>query len=322
MPTDGLSPMQAFDHCSRLDQSVFEKALARASSHSTLPLIKRLPRMPMRTGIVNAANLVGRSVQWSMPIRTRTFWGAQMHIRIPESVSNQLFCCGFFELGLTTYMIRLLNFGDTVLDVGAHYGYFTLLASDLVGLGGQVHAFEPTPSTFGLLLRNADGRSNIVANQAAVWAERQEIAVTDLGFRLSAFNSVFTPRLSERELRRNDGLQVSVEAISLDDYCMEHALRPAFVKLDAESSEYQILQGMKWLLSEPRPLLTLEVGDYDLPDVPSSAELVRTMMSYGYAPFEYTNGCICIHKLREAYGYDNLLFAPMEHPLSDLVRRQ
>jgi len=219
-------------------------------------------------------------------------------------------------------MLRILNPGDTVLDVGAHYGYFTLLAADLVGMEGKVHAFEPTPGTFGVLMSNARGRLNIVTNEVAVWAERADISVTDLGPRLSAFNTAFAPRLSERELLRHKTRQVSVPAISLDNYCTEHGLRPAFVKVDAESSEHYILQGMKWVLGEPRPFVTLEVGDFDLPDVPRSSELVRSMMSNDYVPFEYSDGGLAIHDLRESYEYDNLLFGPSEHPLVELAKRQ
>jgi FkbM family methyltransferase len=165
-------------------------------------------------------------------------------------------------------MLGTLRTGDTVIDIGAHYGYFTLLAAELVGTGGRVHAFEPTRSTFGVLERNTRGHPHVTANDVAVWSQRTSITVTDLGPRLSAFNSVFSPRLSDPERQLPEARRVSVPAVPLDDYCSEHALRPAFVKIDAESAEHHILEGMRWVLGELRPLVTLEVGDFDLPDVP------------------------------------------------------
>lgn len=44
--------------------------------------------------------------------------------------------------------------GDTVLDLGAHIGYYTLLAAKLVGEKGKVFAFEPEPTNFALLKKN------------------------------------------------------------------------------------------------------------------------------------------------------------------------
>src|SRR4029079_19360545 len=38
----------------------------------------------------------------------------------------------------------LIHTGAVVWDVGAHHGYYTLLASRSVGPAGQVHAFEPS----------------------------------------------------------------------------------------------------------------------------------------------------------------------------------
>lgn len=41
--------------------------------------------------------------------------------------------------------------GATVLDIGAHHGYFSLLAARCVGKGGRVYAFEPAPGNFQIL---------------------------------------------------------------------------------------------------------------------------------------------------------------------------
>jgi FkbM family methyltransferase len=295
-----------------MDDRHIHKAFAYAAAYPSLPRVKRWLRAPARTTFIKAANVVGSGGRWSMPLRTRTFWGARMRVRIPELVSNELLRDGLFEPGLTAYMLGILKPGDTVLDVGAHYGYFTLLASDLVGAGGEVHAFEPTPSTFAMLRGNVRGRVNVVANQTAVWAAPQEITITDLGPRLSALNTVFAPRLKNGELKRLKATQVAVPAVSLDDYCTGHGLLPILIKVDAESSEHHVLRGMKGLLTSARPFVTLEVGDFDLPDVPRSAELVRSMISHGYVPLEYTDGVLKSHRIQESYRYDNLLFAPSE----------
>lgn len=289
-------------------------ALTSAGTEHSRPWTHRLLRAPIRTILARAVTLAETRARWCVPARTRTFWGAKMRVRLPEPISNQLLDHGWFEPGLTALMLHVIRPRDTVLDVGAHYGYFTLLAGELVGPGGRVHAFEPTPSTFAVLRRNTRDRGNVITNQVAVWSHRTDVVVTDLGPRRSAFNTVFTPRLQQRDLRRGRSRQRTIPAVSLDDYCDEHTLRPAFVKVDAESAEYHILQGMKWVLNEPRPFVTLEVGDFDLPDVPRSSQLVEAMTSNGYVAFEHVDGRLRVHRPRQTYGYDNLLFGPAEHP--------
>jgi len=59
----------------------------------------------------------------------------------------KLYQYGFFEEGLTRAIIEKLRPGDTFVDIGAHVGYYTILASLLVGAEGHVVAFEPTPRT-------------------------------------------------------------------------------------------------------------------------------------------------------------------------------
>jgi FkbM family methyltransferase len=321
MAKENLNPMPEGERCSKRAAHSLDQALTRAVRYSSYSSIQQLVRSPLRMAATRIANAVALEGEWSIPITTRTFWGAKIRIRIPEPISNQLFSYGFFEPGLTAFMLRILGPGDKVLDVGAHYGYFTLLAADLVGMEGEVHAFEPMPDTFDVLKGNVRDRRNIVANELAAWSQRQNLSVLDLGPRLSAFNTVFSPRLRGNGLRRQSSKRISVSAVSLDDYCSERALWPNFVKVDAESAEHHILQGMKWVLSEPRPFVSLEVGDFDLPDVPTSAELVRSMVLHDYVALEYVYGDIELHTPRDSYVYDNLLFGPSEHSLVEHIRK-
>ena len=60
--------------------------------------------------------------------------------------------------------------GDTVLDLGSHIGYYTLIAAELVGEKGKVFAFEPEPTNFVLLKKNIkiNNYQNVIPVQKAV----------------------------------------------------------------------------------------------------------------------------------------------------------
>ena len=56
--------------------------------------------------------------------------------------------------------------------------------------------------------------------------------------------------------------------------------------------------------------LSLEIGDYNLPGVPRSAELIQSIVEQGYDAFEYRDGTFVKHRLADGYAYDNLIFMP------------
>jgi FkbM family methyltransferase len=226
-----------------------------------------------------------------------------MHLLLPEALSCQVFGYRFFEEGLSAFMLSELTRGQRVYDVGAHYGYFTRLASRLVEAEGTVHSFEPTPSTFARLAQNAEDLENVTCNQVAVWHSEGTLRLKDFGPTKSMFNSLTAPRLAGPEAYT--AVELDVRALSLDAYAREHGM-PDFVKIDAESAEWSILQGMASVLGAG-PVLTVEVGDYDLDGTPRSRTLLDFVISHGYVPFHYRDGQIERHRLQNEYKYDNIM---------------
>ena len=66
---------------------------------------------------------------------------------------------------------------------------------------------------------------------------------------------------------------------------------------------------MDYILNKIRPNLCIELGDLSVDDVKSSREIINFLTErYGYKPYEISNGKLIPHKLREKYGFINLLF--------------
>ena len=227
-----------------------------------------------------------------------------MAVVIPEGGSISLITTGFIEPGLTQWILRHVSSGMTVLDIGAHYGYFTMLASHLIGPKGQVHAFEPTPSTFSILALNAEGRNNVFPNRVACFSRNGSMSLYDYGHRYSGFNTLMKPRMKNLSEIRS----VQVRTQMLDDYVESNDIKPDFVKIDAESSESEILRGMKDVIERYHPMISLEVGDF-VDHATPSRDLVNYLVNEGYKAYETSDGSLKEHLPQEMYGYDNLLFA-------------
>jgi FkbM family methyltransferase len=257
-----------------------------------------------------SARLLSRLAAWRkrpVTVRARTFWGDSMDVLLPDTVSIALYQYRFFESGLTRIVLAQIKPGMTFFDVGAHFGYFTLLGSHLVGPTGHVHSFEPTPNTFQTLKRNTAGRPNVQLNQRAVYAHADTLTFAAYEDHPS-FNAVdanaaeaFNPALKHTTY--------TVQAISLDEYVAATGAKPDVIKLDAEGAEEQILKGMTDTMRRLRPLITLEVGDFVKG---RSKLLVQSFLDQGYDAWEYdpTTRDVRPHTLQEDYVFDNLLLKP------------
>lgn len=239
-------------------------------------------------------------------ISFKTLWGTTMTSYLPEG--NTFYYYGYCEANLTNFLIRFLKKGDVVLDVGAHIGFYSMLSSALVGEKGCVHSFEPTPWTFQLLKQNTKELANVVLNNKAVSDKKENISFADYGPGYGAYNTAH----KDGSTLKKKSTTINTETVVLDDYCKEKNIRPDFVKLDAEGYEFTILNGMKYLLEEIRPLITLEVaGDEGWSD--NCKKSIQFLLDKKYKPFEMAlNGNISPHNIKENYTYDNLLFIPEE----------
>jgi FkbM family methyltransferase len=284
------------------------KRLAKGERLKASSPAGKLMRAPLRMGI---SRLLGKVSRWRVrPVsaRAKIFWGESMEVAFPDAVSVAIYQFGFFESGLTRIVMDRLKPGMVFFDVGAHFGYFTLLASHLVGKTGQAHAFEPTPSTFKILSANTAGRNNIHLNQKAVYSHAQTLTFTTYDSN-PAFNTIGDGSMADMEMPPTKSHTYEVSAVSIDAYCAASGVKPDFIKLDAEGAEEQILNGMSKTMREIRPMISLEVGDFKKG---YSRNLVELFLSRGYQAMEFNPNLLKLipHELKEKYSYDNLLLLP------------
>lgn len=157
-------------------------------------------------------------------------------------LTNRLITTGKWEPTETHWTTRLVRKGDTFVDIGANVGYYTLLASHLVGEEGMVFAFEPDPVNFRILEKNVrlNGLTNVVLEQKAVSNENGSIQLF-----LSESN-----KGDHRIYQTEEGRPaVDVEAVKLDDYFAGYSGSVDFVKIDTQGAEGVILEGMTELIN-------------------------------------------------------------------------
>lgn len=190
-----------------------------------------------------------------------TFWGDRMQILLPAAMD--IFLLGGkthdSELRLTRFMINHLPAGGQVADIGAHYGFFSLLAARLVGDAGRVEAFEASQSTFGILADNVLNRPSVGARRVAVSDAAGRLAFYEFPTLYTEYNTLAPEQFAgQRWFDRNPPRKYVVEAITMDDFCREHEFQPDFIKIDVEGAEDKVIGGMSSLLSNRRPVIVME----------------------------------------------------------------
>lgn len=245
----------------------------------------------------------------TLRIKSKTFWNDQMYTIIPELVSSNIARYGYHEEGLTRMILEYLKPGMTFIDIGAHFGYFTLLSSVIVGNKGQVHTFEPTPSTFNILKINVSDKDNVVINNTAVFSKRKIVTINDYGIKYSAFNSIYNARVPIDFLEKMKSNKYEIEAISVDEYIENNSITPDFIKIDAESAEHDILLGMEKTINKFHPIISVEVGDIGVEGVLTSKSLINILIDKDYLPYEYREREIIQHNVKnDPYQCNNIIF--------------
>ncbi len=178
---------------------------------------------------------------------------------------------------------RCIRPGSVAVDAGAHFGYFSLEFARLVGLGGEVHAFECDPRAAARLREHVrlSGGLPVSVNEAAV----SDGSVPELTLRLP-------DQLGWSSIRREHWVEasseVTVAAVSLDEALGAAGVDPrkvSFMKVDVEGAELLALRGAEGMLSAGSPAVLVEFEPERmrfLGDDP--AELLGYLADLGYRP--------------------------------------
>jgi FkbM family methyltransferase len=145
--------------------------------------------------------------------------------------------------------------GDVVIDGGAHYGFYTMLASRLVGRGGLILAFEPSFRNYRRLLTNL--RLNKIENVRTF-----NMALGDFDGEGKLYLSGY-PREHSMVFQRSKYFE-PVKVRRLDNITDELGLNKVnLIKLDTEGAELKILKGALSTIKRFRPGLTIAAYHYD-----------------------------------------------------------
>ena len=192
---------------------------------------------------------------------SNTFFRTKMHLLLPSS--TDIYLTGGkshdSEIRLAKYLIDQLNKGDRFIDIGAHYGYFSLLASKLVGESGKVYAFEASPATYSIFQKNTVNVENVMGHNLAVSDSDEHLKFYEFPNLYSEYNSLDVEQFkNEKWFAKYQPKEVKIRSVMLDDVLHDENLKPKIIKIDVEGAEFKVIKGAKNLLENDSPMVVLE----------------------------------------------------------------
>jgi FkbM family methyltransferase len=144
--------------------------------------------------------------------------------------------------------------GDTVVDIGAHMGRYTIPSSKSVGASGKVIAVEAHPYNFRMLQHNLrlNKLTNVSVLNQAVYSQKARLKLylpdEDLGF--TTHHSLMANYLNAKLSKDVERSYIEVEADTLDNLLKIRGVRQVnWIKIDVEGAEYEVLKGAEEVLS-------------------------------------------------------------------------
>lgn len=218
-------------------------------------------------------------------IGSPTVFGATMYGDLRDVITQRVHFFGIWEPNLTRWMLDRLQPGDVMVDVGAHIGYFSLLAAHAVGETGGVVSVEPSPNRNAMLRRNHEANCPSIARAAQV-AIANEHGFLDL-FRGHDPASATTVATTGRGVEARVPVQPLSEVLTDDEIA-----RMRILKIDIEGREYEAAASLAGLLDRVRDdfeaiIEITPAQNHVLGHTPR--DLLNLLTPHGYHPWHLPN---------------------------------
>jgi FkbM family methyltransferase len=201
-------------------------------------------------------------------------------------------------LSLEERFLKTLDFsGQTIYDVGAHEGMFSMFFSRAVGENGKVIIFEPHPENCSRILENLklNKMSNVELRSIGLGKEKGKALLTFPDHDLARGTAV--KEIRSKILAEKGAKTVEIEIDSLD-HQIQDLPPPDFIKIDVEGMELDVLLGMQDTIKTYKPRLLIEIhgtGKGEQSKVENAQRVIEFLNQKGYSICHVETGAMIMN---------------------------
>lgn len=211
-------------------------------------------------------------------VEVKTKFNFRMSLNMSDWLAQHVFVTGDYEPATSKLICEKLQQGQCFVDIGANIGYFSLLASKIVGESGQVIGFEPVEGTREKFDHNVkiNGINNIKVEPYAISDSNGSSEIFVGPEEHCGISSLTQPH--------NFTAKQHVELRTLDSLISDTKIN--FIKIDVEGYELKALRGMTTIIEKNSPDFICEVTEDFLKNAgDSTADLFDFFNKYNYSAF-------------------------------------
>lgn len=229
--------------------------------------------------------------------------GVRWQLDLTEGIDFSIYLLGAFEPSTVRAYSRIITPGTTIVDVGANVGAHTLFLARLCGASGRVIAFEPTQYAFNKLRRNVELNPDIagrVSCQQVMLVATANSAVEQAIYSSWPLqNSVNSELHAEHKGRLMATAGATAE--TLDGALQRLGVhKVAFVKLDVDGYEAEVLEGAKHTFTRDRPDILMELAPFVFRDnMEKFVFMLNFFWALGYRLTDLSSGKILPENVQE-----------------------
>lgn len=236
----------------------------------------------------------------SVRLSDRIAFDIRVHDKPDSWVSRLIMRDGIWAPDETAVILDRLKEGDLFVDVGANIGWFTVLASEIVGKDGQVWAYEPDPDNYAILEDNVSHRDNVMAFDSGL---------SDHDGTIDLFRSS-TNLGDHRMFASDDRESICVDVETFGSYVNDID----FIKIDVQGHEGRVLIGMADYFCNrrrKRPLILVELWPNGMDASGASPEFTLELLKfYGYHVPDLTATIKALRSTSDFEAHTTILFEP------------
>ena len=237
-------------------------------------------------------------------------FGIRLWVNLADTAISWPIVRNDFEPNELAFIANHVSPGQTVFDIGANIGFFSMALAKLVGPLGNVVGFEPMPflHEHAVMSARENQFSHCTIHNVALAKERGTVALvyapgsSNWGGAFLSFDGSVLP----------DHATVSVPCRPLSDFVDGNL--PSLIKIDVEGGEYLVMSGSLDLLKAARPVVVSEVhrGQLERVSGVKPREYIELFESQGYKCFEISKGGVAERQIsgKEVFEIINVAFIP------------
>lgn len=223
--------------------NLIDKAVKKSGSN-TLDFARKVVPLPIKRRI-------SRLLTNEMPLDEGLITSKCGHkfIAIKEPVFLQVRYEGTYEKQLSMVVAQLVDAGDTAVDIGANFGWYSVLLASEVGADGKVFSFEPNENIYPTLFQNIKNNNysdRVNLKQCGIGGDvsREVLSAGEAESAIGYFDT-------NNNVSKDDANCVDI--YPLDDLMVDYIGNISFIKVDVEGFEPFVMKGSKNIWGSDHP---------------------------------------------------------------------